>query len=237
METIAYDVLGHTKREIALYLKREDSLTLAGLARRLGISREAVRVQINEMVHEGWVARDTLPQRRGKAGRPATGYRLTVAGQHLFPKYYDGLATMLLQIGSDSGDAQRAGRMLEEITERRLAPWRERMEGLSLQERLELLTDLYFQGDPFVEVQRDEDCWMLVEHNCPFLNVALEYPAICSTSVNLMSRLLGVRVVRVERFQAGHNRCTFRILPHEPYPAEGFELEPEPRTDESPAGN
>ena len=58
----------------------------------------------------------------------------------------------------------------------------------------------------------------LVEHNCPFLNVALERPVVCSVTVSLLSRLLGFEVVREEKFQAGDGRCAFRVLTDRPRP-------------------
>ena len=207
------EVLGPTKREIANQLNREDGLTLAVLAGRLGISREAVRIQINEMINDGWVARSTQPRPGGKAGRPATLYQLTPAGQHLFPKQYDKLAQLLLQVLSEGeGSSVRPSRS----------------SSMPLQdEKLQALKELYAAGDRFTEVERLDDGWRLVEFNCPFLNVALRYPSLCSTSVNLLTRLLGVRVVREERFQDGANRCTFRILPDQPCELPGFEMEPD----------
>ncbi|HKI99971.1 MAG TPA: winged helix-turn-helix transcriptional regulator [bacterium] len=223
------EVLGPTKREIANQLNRENGLTLAVLAERLGISREAVRIQINEMIHDGWVARSTQLRRGGKAGRPATLYQLTPAGQHLFPKQYDKLAQLLLQVLFEVEGLDCEHQILSDLTEQRLAPWRERLAGLSLDEKLQALKELYAAGDRFTELERLDDGWRLVEFNCPFLNVALRYPSLCSTSVNLLTRLLGVRVVREERFQDGANRCTFRILPDQPCEPPGFELEPEPQ--------
>lgn len=224
---MSYDVLGHTKQEIALQLKRGDALTLAALAARLGISREAVRIQINEMIHDGWVSREAQPRRGGQAGRPATLYHLTRAGQHLFPKDYDGLAVMLLEAVSElPGDGELKA-VLSDIAERRIAPWRQRLEGLSLEDKLRRLKDLYLEGDPFADLEHEQGDWRLIEHNCPFLNVALKQPAVCSTTVNMLARLLGVRVVREQRFQEGANRCVFRICALEPHEEQGFELEPE----------
>ena len=53
---------------------------------------------------------------------------------------------------------------------------------------------------------------LLIERNCPFLDVANRRPALCSVTVNTLSRLLGRRVERVRTFQNGHGRCAFRIV-------------------------
>ena len=67
-----------------------------------------------------------------------------------------------------------------------------------------------------MEVEEDADGLRLIEHNCPFLNVAQHHPALCSVTINTLSRLLGVRVVREERFQTGNGLCAFRILADQP---------------------
>ena len=67
----------------------------------------------------------------------------------------------------------------------------------------------------------------LIERNCPFFSVAQKHPAICSVSVNTLERLLGFKVVREQRFQAGHGRCVFRVRLDEPQPkGTPFALEP-----------
>lgn len=65
-----------------------------------------------------------------------------------------------------------------------------------------------------------------MELNCPFLNVALQYPALCSTSVNMMSRVLDRRVVREKRFQDGDGMCVFRVYANDVVSTNGFEREP-----------
>ncbi|HET7705654.1 MAG TPA: hypothetical protein VFM36_06195, partial [Thermoanaerobaculia bacterium] len=72
----------------------------------------------------------------------------------------------------------------------------------------------------------------LVELNCPFLNVAMQHPALCSTSVNMMTRVLGRRVVREKRFQDGDGMCVFRVYTDEPVSTNAFEREP-PKTSDS----
>lgn len=220
------DLLGQTKREIALLLKRAGSQTLAALAQALDVTREAVRVQVQEMTRDGWVAPESRARRQRKAGRPATAYGLTAAGEHLFPKDYEALAAHLLDALAEDAEPGRLRGVLAALTERRMAPLRPRVEGLPLESRLDVLRSTYADGDPFMALERSGGDWLLVERNCPFLNVALRRPALCSTTVNLLTRLLGVRVVREERFQDGAGRCVFRVHAGEPSALPGFEFEP-----------
>jgi predicted ArsR family transcriptional regulator len=69
-----------------------------------------------------------------------------------------------------------------------------------------------------------------MEGNSPFLNVATQQPALCSVSVSALTQLLGVKVVREERFQSGNGRCVFRIYKNKPVKTKTlrFQLEPDP---------
>lgn len=66
------------------------------------------------------------------------------------------------------------------------------------------------EDDPFTSVERNGGI-KLVERNCPFRNVAMERPALCSTTVSTLTRLLGVRVERELTFQNGDGCCAFHV--------------------------
>ena len=101
------------------------------------------------------------------------------------------------------------------IANRRVRGWDHLSSVTKLEERVEALHDLYARDDNYARVERHEDGYDVVELNCPFLNVALEHPALCSTSVNMLTRVLGRRVLREERFQDGAGRCVFRVYADE----------------------
>ena len=207
-----------TRRRILTSLKRGGPSTISVLSGRLEISGEAVRQQLIQLQRDGWV-RATIERsdRSGKSGRPATRASITGAGEHLFPKRYDSLALELMDaIETEFGPA-RLGRVLGALAEEVVRRWLPRMRGKPIEERVQLLKSIYFEEDPFVEVEIDEDDhgYRIVERNCPFLNVAVKRPAVCSITVHAFSRLLGCRVIREKRFQHGAGHCSFRVLPGE----------------------
>lgn len=220
--------LSEIRRAILLLIKQERQATIADLAGRLGVSYEAVRQQVVQMEADGWIAAQVARDDEPRVGRPTRVYVLTAAGDHLFPKEYDLLTLDLIDtIGEQMGPgALRA--LLAALTEKRVRAWRPRLEGKSLAERVEALRGIYLEDDPFTEVEEAGGDLLLVERNCPFLNVALERPALCSVTVASLQRLLGVRVRREERFQAGHGRCVFRVMPGHPLAEDErrFEFEP-----------
>ena len=212
-----FEQLPDSRRAIVATLKKRGSATIAQLAPELGLTGEAVRQQLLLLTREGWVEaivdRETV---RGRTGRPATIFRLTQAGEHLFPKHYDALAVALLDAISEELGADAAVRVLERVTNDRVAALAPEIEGRTAEERLDVLKSWYTEDDPYMEHEPAGDDYRLIERNCPFYNTAMRRPALCSVSVNALTRLLGVRVAREEKFQNGDGRCVFRAYSHEP---------------------
>ena len=199
-------------------LKGAGSMTIRELARELDITYEAVRQQIAELARAGWVvaaeaaARTTETDSSAPRPGPASQrYRLSAAAEHLFPKHYDELSAELVQQLRECFGGAGVIEVLARMTEARVRQWAPRLEGLSLRQKLQALSALYQDKDAYMDLEWRADGPALIERNCPFFNVAQRHPAICSVSINTLERLLGCRVIREERFQAGHGRCVFRL--------------------------
>lgn len=119
--------------------------------------------------------------------------------------------------------------VLKHLSDARVAAVAPSLSGRSLEERIELLKTWYLEDDPYMQSDVVDGDYRLIERNCPFLNTAMRRPALCSVSVNALTRLLGVRVRREERFQSGHGRCAFRAYVNEPIDSDAwqFQLESE----------
>lgn len=222
------DQLPTTRKSILETLKRDGKAAIADLAGRLGMSGEAVRQQLLQLQREGWVeaVRDEAHEKR--SGRPAAHYRLTPAGDHLFPKNYDHLGVALLDAVSSHLGPDALSQVLSAMTEARAKLWEQRLAGKTLHEKLQVLTAMYDPQGAYAHVEDGQNGLRLVEQNCPYLNVANERPVICSISVALLSQLLGVEVVREERFQDGDGRCVFRVYEDRPLSEDQRGYKPEP---------
>ena len=87
--------LGHKgpRGFVLTQLKREQRLTAKQLATRLGTSLNAARHHLKELEAEGLVEYER--EHRG-VGAPAFAYRLTAAGEALFPRRYAETLTAVL---------------------------------------------------------------------------------------------------------------------------------------------
>jgi predicted ArsR family transcriptional regulator len=209
-------------------------LTLRELAALLEVSYEAVRQQMRELLRAGWVSR-VRPRggsgaANGKRGPASWRYCLSGAGEHLFPKHYDALSAELLQHVLDGLGGKAVTQILARMTDARVRHWAPLLASMSTKQKLGALCSLYQEKDAYMELKWQAEGPALIEHNCPFLNVAQAYPAICSVSVNTLERLLGCRVVREQRFQAGDGRCVFRVHLDQPRTDAAFSLEDAPRS-------
>lgn len=214
---------------ILTFLKHGGTASIADIAKLLGVTYEAGRLQLLALEKEGWVAKHTERPARAGVGRPLGRYRLSAAGEHLFPKHYDELAVQLIDtVAAKLGDAALT-QVLASLTDARVRQWQPLLEGFTLEQRLDALKAVYLENDPFMSVEMRDGELRLIERNCPFLNVAQRRPGLCSVTVSTLARVLGMRVVREERFQSGDERCVFRVLRDEAIDPGRPGFEPEPQ--------
>lgn len=199
-------------------LKQSGPATIAQLASALKLTGEAVRQQLLQLQRDGWV--DSHVERgngkHARTGRPATTYKLTAAGDHLFPKHYDALTVSMLDALMENFGPDAVMKVLSSLADSKVAETEPALRDLSLEERIAALRNLYMAPDPFMESETADHGFRLIERNCPFYNTAMSRPALCSVSVNALTRLVGFRVRREEKFQDGDDRCVFRIDTDEP---------------------
>ncbi len=219
------------RQVILRFIKMRGRVQVKDVAKHLRVTHEGARKHLVQMEGKDWVAR--VPETdQASAGRPKDFYSVTAEGDKTFPKAYDSLSLAILaglrgqsatEGGADGGGG--AGKLLAAMAAAQVKAWAPKLEGKSDREKLEALKGLYLEADPFATVEARNGDYFLIERNCPFLNVAMEHPALCSLSVSTLEMLLGRKVAREERFQTGHGRCVFRIKMDSPAPAREFRFE------------
>jgi predicted ArsR family transcriptional regulator len=216
------------RMRVLRFVKSRGTCTIGETAKRLRVTHEGARKQMAILESNGWVAREAAQAAaQAKRGRPVEAYRVTAAGDRLFPKAYDRLSSDLIAGVAAAGGPAFMRQVIAALAELQVGAWKPLLDGLSGAERLERLKGLYLKDDPFMSVEKRDGDLILIERNCPFLNVAMEHPALCSLSVSTLERLLGHPVTREEKFQTGHGRCVFRIRLGEHLRDAAFHLEGE----------
>ena len=199
-----------TRAAILRLLKEEGYASITRVAEALQVSHEAARKQILDLQRRGWIATDCPPEqapREPAPGRPPVRYCLTADGDHFFPKQYPELLITVL----DTMHAERGDEVVTAVLARMTDEVVERLDDRVDDEGFDMLRAIYRDDDPFTSMERRGENPVLVERNCPYLDVALERPEICSTTVSALRRLTGCEVVRERRFQDGDGRCEFHV--------------------------
>lgn len=216
--------ISDVQQQILAFIKQQGETTNAALATQLNVSYEAVRQQLRQLeAAQLVVSRKKRPEGQ-RVGRPTRVYVLSAAGDHLFPKAYDDLAVELIDTLATTLGPDALRQVLTSFADENVRQWAPHLQDKPLPERLEALKGFYLEDDAYMEVGQDEASGdlMLVEKNCPFLNVATRRPALCSVTVSTLSRLLGQTVTREKRFQNGDGRCVFRVHLDQPLNPETF---------------
>lgn len=206
--------LSEPRRRIIEVIKKNGDSSVSDLSSLLDISGEAVRQHLLNLEKDGWISRFT--EKMNEIGRPQIRYRLTIAGEHLFAKNYDHLTIEVLDTLVNRLGKNALNHILSAMIEDRISEWEPKMAGLSIEEKLDVLKDFYLADDLFMEVTQKENAYFLIERNCPFHNVAMKRPVLCSVTVSVLTHLLGCTVKREQRLQNGDGCCAFLVQLHDP---------------------
>jgi predicted ArsR family transcriptional regulator len=221
-----FDQQSDTRKAILMAIKQNGSDTISSLASKLNISNEGIRLQLVQLERDGLVKRQTA-RNTCKGGRPAITIGLTVKGENLFPKIYDALTIEVMDTLGKQLGKNAVKKVLAAMTDVRVSEWEKQINGLNLDEKLSALKSLYMINDQFMDVDYYPEIKTILikERNCPFYDVAMQRPILCSVTVSTLTRLLGYQVVREKKFQNGDGCCTFLVKMDQPVEITSFSFE------------
>jgi len=194
-------------------LKRAQPLTARELAVRLGVSLNAVRHHLKELEVEGLI--DYRREHRG-VGAPAFTYRLSPAGEELFPRRYGEALSALLSAAVERNGRESAVAMLEAYFGGVASRMRAELEGVPPADRLVALARLLSEEGYMAEARSETGEGSageatLTEHNCPIPAVAARFPEICAAEARYLADLLGAEVERTGHLLSGCPACEYKV--------------------------
>lgn len=189
-------------------LKKAQRLTAKELATRLGVSLNGVRHHLKELESEGLIAYER--QHRG-VGAPSFAYRLTPAGEALFPRRYESTLNDVLDQVVEREGRDGAVAVLEARYESLTRRLQEQLAGADPAQRLASVTRLLCDEGYMAEATVSSTSGTLIEHNCAIQAVAERFPEICAAEAKFLAAVLGAEVHRQEHILSGCNACEYRV--------------------------
>jgi DeoR family suf operon transcriptional repressor len=203
---------------ILVELKRAQRLTTKELAARLVLSLNAVRHHLKELEEQNLVEYER--QQRG-VGAPTFAYRLTGAGEALFPRHYGATLSGLLDHLVDQEGRAGAVAVLEQRYTAMADQLLSQLAGAAPHERLAAVTRLLSDDGYMAEGTLSASSGTLIEHNCAIQSVAERFPEICAAEAKFLSTVLGGEVQRDRHILNGCSACEYRVRFAEPATAAG----------------
>jgi DeoR family suf operon transcriptional repressor len=216
--------LGHrgVRGALLVELKKAYRLTAKELAARLGVSLNAVRHHLKDLEAETLVQYE---RRHHGVGAPAFAYRLTPAGEALFPRRYEGTLTDLLDHVVEREGRAGAVAVLEGRYATLTHRLQEQLAGATPAERLAAVARQLSDDGYMAEAAASAGSGTLIEHNCAVQAVAERFPEICAAEARFLAAVLGAEVHRQEHILSGCSACEYRVRFSTPA-AEGTQLAP-----------
>jgi len=191
---------------VFLELKRARRLTAKELATKLGLSLNAVRHHLKELEAEALVEYER--QHRG-VGAPAFAYRLSAAGEALFPRRYEATLTELLDHVVEREGRATAVAVLEARYDALTRRLQHELAGATPAQRMAAVARLL--SDEGYMAEGSAETGTLIEHNCAIQAVAQRFPEICAAEARFLAAALGAEVDRHEHILSGCSACEYRV--------------------------
>ncbi len=197
-------------------LKTMGPVQADALARRLGVSPQAVRQQMDRLLESGLVGYE---DRAAGPGRPKRFWSLTEQGQTRFPDSHAQLTVGLIdamraEFGEDGLDrliTRRERDMVRSYTAALAAE-------PDLERKIAVLAALRAMEGYMARYEAaSEGGFLLIEDHCPICAAAKACQGFCRSELALFEAALGTdcRVERVDHLLAGARRCAYRITAEE----------------------
>jgi predicted ArsR family transcriptional regulator len=128
-----------------------------------------------------------------------------------FPTRYLRLTSRLLDQMKSSLPEPMVSKLFAEMATSLADEYSEQMQGLSMEERLELISDLLAEEGFTVEWEKINDQYRIHEITCPYLQIGLSHPEVCTVDQTLISKMLAVPAEKVQCILDGSAHCTYVV--------------------------
>jgi DeoR family transcriptional regulator, suf operon transcriptional repressor len=197
-----------TRERVMRTLLTRQRCTINELAEAVDINPISVRHHISKLEADRLV---TSEEERHGVGRPRRLYYLTEAGLERFPTRYLRLTVRLLEQLKDTLPGPMVKDLFSQMAAGMAADYETEVDGLNMEQRLNLVTTLLGEEGFTVEWERKGDEYLIREINCPYYRIGQNHPEVCSVDQTLISTMLSVPAEKVQCILNGDAHCTYVV--------------------------
>lgn len=197
-----------TREVILRSLRAKGRCTVKELAEAAGISPVSVRHHLSALQADALIQSEEV---RHGVGRPLHMYSLTDEAHELFPTRYFRLTNRLLGEIKESLPQEALHLLLASVADTMAADYATQLEGLPLEQRLRRLVELLDEEGFAAEVERHGDELMIRELSCPYLQIGMQHPEVCTIDQSFIAKALSLPVERVRCLLDGDAHCAFSV--------------------------
>jgi DeoR family suf operon transcriptional repressor len=198
----------NTRDRILQTLLHQPRRTIIELAEAVGINPISVRHHLTNLQVEGLVSAD---EERHGVGRPRLVYFLTDEGMEKFPTRYLRLTTRLLTQMKETMPAPVVSKLFSQIAEDLASEYKDQMIGLSMEKRLDFVKSMLGEEGFTVEWEKTGEQYQIHEISCPYYQIGVNHPEVCTVDQTLISTMLAVPAERVQCVLSGAAHCTYVV--------------------------
>ncbi len=194
-------------QELLELLRSQGPMTVAEMARLVGVTPTAIRQRISRLLAQGLVRREAI---RSGRGRPSHRYYLTALGLRRMGSNFTDLALALWRQIGQIEDSQLRYKLIRQVVQSLADQYADQVRGITTGERMQSISRLLQQRQVPFAVDRSNGLPVLTAHGCPYQELAEEDRTICQLEEMLFSQLLGEEVRLSQCRLDGAGGCRFR---------------------------
>ena len=202
------ETMKSTRDKILQTLLRQPRRTINELAESVGINPISVRHHLTNLQVEGLVAAE---EEQHGVGRPRLVYNLTDDGMEKFPTRYLRLTTRLLTQMKESMPGPVVSKLFSQIAEDLASEYSDQIKGLDMEERLDFVKEMLSQEGFTVEWEKKDGQYQIHEISCPYYQIGVAHPEVCTVDQALISKMLAVPANKIQCILTGGAHCTYVV--------------------------
>lgn len=197
-----------TRDRITQTLLRQPRRTIIELAEAVGINPISVRHHLTNLQVEGLVM--SQEERHG-VGRPRLVYMLTEAGMEKFPTRYLRLTMRLLAQMKETMPGPLVRELFSQVADELASEYTDQVKDLTMEQRLEVVKAMLAEEGFTVEWERKGEEYQIHEISCPYYQIGVSHPEVCTVDQAVISKMLAVPAEKVQCILSGGAHCTYVV--------------------------